>query len=706
MYSKKMARSIKGRGALSNPAGRFNRTRTDTVDDGWYKEEDSPPSLPTSVEPDRARSIITSNDSPDIGFDYSINPYRGCSHSCVYCVKGETLVLMGDGRARAILDVRAGDEIYGTQRVGSYRRYVKTRVLAHWSTIKPAYRTTLEDGTELVTSGDHRLLTDRGWRHVSNTPKEPQRAHLTSNTKLLGTGAFAAGMFESNDYRRGYLCGIIRGDGHLSSYVYRCSAGGAFRRHQFRLAICDQEALMRTQEYLCDYQIATSEFLCQAAVGERRGMRAIGTHSLTQVEDVRALITWPTCPTNPWMGGFLAGIFDAEARFSRTILSISNTDAEIIEWLCHCLRAFRFAYVIEQLYPEGRKPLDVVRITGGLREHLRFVHTVRPAITRKLDFCGQAIESDAPLRVVSIEPLGTMRLYDITTGTEDFIANGLISHNCYARPSHAYMGLSSGLDFETRLFYKADAARLLRSELAKPGYLCKPIAMGSNTDPYQPLEKSLEVTRQILEVLTECLHPVTIVTKSTLVLRDLELLQELARHGLASVTVSLTTLDPEIKRTLEPGAAGPQARLRVIEHLSSAGIPVGVLIAPVIPAITDHELEDLVATAAGAGARSVGYVLLRLPYEVKTLFREWLTEHHPLRAERVMSLVQAMRGGRDNDPRFGFRMRGTGAFAELLRARFELACKRSGVSSRRQVELDTTIFQPPRLPQAQLDLDL
>ncbi|HTT02315.1 MAG TPA: PA0069 family radical SAM protein [Steroidobacteraceae bacterium] len=435
-------------------------------------------------------------------------------------------------------------------------------------------------------------------------------------------------------------------------------------------------------------------------------MRALRMHSLPKVEAVRDLSNWPTCPTTPWMGGFLAGSFDAEGSFVQTVLRICNTDAEIIDWLCRCLRAFHFTHVIERIHPEGRKPLDVVRITGGLREHLRFLHTVRPAVTHKLDFSGQAVQSDAPLRVVSIEPLGAMRLYDITTGTEDFIANGVISHNCYARPSHAYMGLSSGLDFETRLFYKADAAKLLRAELAKPGYVCKPIAMGSNTDPYQPVEKSFEVTRHILEVLAECMHPVTIVTKSSLVLRDVALLQELARNGLTSVTISLTSLDPEVKRTLEPRAAGPQARLRVIQQLSAAGIPVGVLIAPVIPAITDHELEDLVAAAVGAGARSVGYVLLRLPYEVKTLFREWLAEHHPLRAEHVMSLVQAMRGGRDNDPRFGYRMRGTGTFAELLRARFELACKRSGVSSRRQVELDTGKFRPPCLPKVQLDLDL
>ena len=267
---------------------------------------------------------------------------------------------------------------------------------------------------------------------------------------------------------------------------------------------------------------------------------------------------------------------------------------------------------------------------------------------------------------------------------------------CYARPSHAYLDLSPGIDFETRLFYKADAARLLRAELARPGYRCQPIMLGANTDPYQPVEKRLGVTREILEVLLETRHPVTIITKGTLVLRDLGLLQEFAAMNLVRVTVSLTTLDPELKRTLEPRAASPQARLRVITELARAGVPVSVLAAPLIPAVNDAELEQLLAAAAAAGATRAGYVLLRLPHEVKELFRAWLEQHLPLRAEHVMSLVQQARGGRDNDPRFGLRMRGTGPWAEMLRARFELARRRLGLSAERSPELDTGRFCPPR----------
>src|ERR1700680_2196892 len=276
---------------------------------------------------------------------------------------------------------------------------------------------------------------------------------------------------------------------------------------------------------------------------------------------------------------------------------------------------------------------------------------------------------------------------------------------CFARPTHAYLGLSPGLDFETKLFYKADAVNILQAELAKPKYVCKPIALGINTDGYQPLEKRLEITRGILGVLARCRHPVTIVTKSALVVRDIDLLTDLARDRLVSVMVSITSLTNDIKRTLEPRAASPQARLRVVRQLAQAGIPVGVLIAPVIPAITDHEMEDILAAAKGAGASSASYVLIRLPHEVKILFREWLDEHYPDRAKHVMSLINQTRGGKDYDAEFGQRMIGTGPYAELLRTRFELARRKCGFdSARERQELTPDLFRPPAPDQPQLSL--
>jgi DNA repair photolyase len=276
---------------------------------------------------------------------------------------------------------------------------------------------------------------------------------------------------------------------------------------------------------------------------------------------------------------------------------------------------------------------------------------------------------------------------------------------CFARPTHSYLGLSPGLDFETKLFYKADAVRILEAELAKPKYVCKTIALGINTDGYQPLEKRLQVTRGILAVLTRCRHPVTIVTKSALIIRDLDLLTDLAKDKLVSVMVSVTSLTNDIKRTLEPRTASPQARLRVIQQLSEAGVPVGVLVAPVIPAITDHEIEDIMAAAKEAGASRAGYVLLRLPHELKIIFRDWLAEHYPDRAKHVMSLINQSRGGKDYDSAFGTRMRGTGPYAELLRTRFDLAKRKLGFAgAEERYELDTSLFRAPPKETPQLSL--
>ena len=269
---------------------------------------------------------------------------------------------------------------------------------------------------------------------------------------------------------------------------------------------------------------------------------------------------------------------------------------------------------------------------------------------------------------------------------------------CYARPSHAYLGLSPGLDFETRLFAKVNAAETLRRELAAPGYRCELIALGANTDPYQPIERKYRITRSVLEVLADCRHPLGIVTKNALIERDIDLLAPMAEHGLVEVFVSINCLDHEIARRLEPRCTAPTRRLEAIRRLHEAGIPVGVLVAPTIPFLTDDHLERVLEAARDAGAGKASYVLLRLPHEVKDLFRAWLEHHYPLKAEHVMSRVQATRGGRDYDSTFGNRMRGEGEFAELLGRRFRLACKRLGYADQtRYAQLDTTQFRPPNV---------
>ncbi len=273
---------------------------------------------------------------------------------------------------------------------------------------------------------------------------------------------------------------------------------------------------------------------------------------------------------------------------------------------------------------------------------------------------------------------------------------------CFARPSHAWLGLSPGLDFETRLFAKHDAARLLRRELAARGYVCKVITLGANTDPYQPVEGRLRLTRGVLEVLAETRHPVVVVTKSDRVTADLDLLRTLAEDRLVQVFLSITTLDGALARVMEPRAAQPARRLKAVERLAQAGVPVGVLAAPMIPAINDHELEAILAAAAAAGAGQAGYTVLRLPLEIAGLFEEWLRTHFPDRAERVLGRMRGLRGGRLYDSAWGQRMRGSGPEAELLRARFRAALARYGLN-RRDWQLDTTRFRKPG-PEGQLSL--
>lgn len=265
------------------------------------------------------------------------------------------------------------------------------------------------------------------------------------------------------------------------------------------------------------------------------------------------------------------------------------------------------------------------------------------------------------------------------------------------------MDLSPGIDFETRLFAKPDAAKLLKAEIGKPGYRCTPIALGTNTDPYQPIERDWRITRQIIEVLHACDHPLTIVTKSARVEWEMDLLAEMAAKNLVQVFVSITTLDSTLTRKLEPRTAAPQKRLETLQRLHDAGIPTGVMFAPIIPALNDTEMEAVLAEAAKTGVNNAGYVMLRLPHEIKHLFREWLETHYPLKAEHVMNMVRDIRDGRENDPRFKSRMRGEGVYADMIADRFRATCKRLGLN-RKRVTLDTGQFSPPAKQTDQLRL--
>lgn len=581
----------------------------------------------------RAKSII--NRVPDasyVPFRWTINPYRGCTHMCTYCMSGETPILMADGRTRELADIRAGDEIYGTLRIGNYRKYVKTTVEAHWITRKPAYRVTLEDGTELVTSGDHRFLSSRGWKYVTGSQHgRARRPHLTLNNKLMGTGRFAPGPTDTADYRRGYLCGIIRGDGHLGSYQYARPGRSHGNVHRFRLALADLEALRRAREYLADEMIVTDEFRFQEAVGARKVMQAIRTSTGTNIAAIRAIIAWPDAPSGDWSKGFLAGIFDAEGSYSVNALRFSNTDLGILSHIASALDRLGFASRFEVTgAPNG---LCTVRLLGGIREALRFFHTVDPAISRKRSIEGRAIKNDARLLVTSIEPLGfSQPMYDITTGTGDFIANRVVSHNCFARKTHTYLDLDYGKDFDTKIVVKVNAGELLRKELAAPKWIGEHIAMGTNVDPYQRAEGRYRLMRDILEALRDFANPFSILTKGTLILRDLDLLRECAEVADVGTNFSVGSIDPVLWRAVEPGTPSPARRLDAVRKLNEAGVSCGVLMAPIIPFLSDSDeaVEATVKAIAESGATHVSPIVLHLRKGgAREWWMAWLKEQHP-----------------------------------------------------------------------------
>jgi DNA repair photolyase len=375
---------------------------------------------------------------------------------------------------------------------------------------------------------------------------------------------------------------------------------------------------------------------------------------------------------------------------------IANTDEQIIAVTRAVLDSLGFDVAHERQAGGRAKQLHYLRIRGGLREHLRFFGACDPAIARKRDIAGQAVKSRANLDVVSIEPLaGERELFDITTGTGDFVAEGVISHNCYARPTHSYLNMSPGLDFETKIVAKRNIAPLLRKELSRRSYEPRLIAIGTATDCYQPIERELRLTRSVIELMHETNHPIGITTKSSGVERDLDLIAPMAAKRLAVVSVTVTTLDADLARRLEPRAAAPHRRLRVIRTLAENGVPVAVSVAPQIPFLND-DMEQVLEAAWDAGARSAFYHVIRLPWEVSPLFKEWLEVHYPQRAARVMARIHDMRGGKDYDSDFATRMKGVGPWAALIGQRFDKATRRIGFNQVR-IELDTTRFRRPRV---------
>jgi DNA repair photolyase len=575
----------------------------------------------------QAKSIINRVPSASrVPFEWTINPYRGCGHACTYCLAGDTPILMADGSTRPIADLRAGDLVYGTVRDGTRRRYAITQVLDQWSTRKPAYRTVLADGTALVSSGDHRFLSARGWRDVAGGT---QRPHLALGDRLPGTGGFAGtGAVDpprphSADYRRGYLCGAVNGPQPTGR---------------------DGRSMARVRECLDSLGVTVWRS------GFQREPSGAARLALATADPIEDLTRWPAAPSDDWRKGFLAGIFDAEggleisgpldgtadarALADRTRVRIGRRDSEQIQL---CLKHLGLDF---EAAADG-----TVRLPEDVAAAVRFGQLVGPAAARRLGVLGRTVAVPAELAVTAIEPLGLqLPMYDLTTGTGDFVAGGVISHNCFARNTHTYLDLDAGHDFDTQVVVKVNAGSLLRRELAARKWTGAHIAMGTNVDVYQRAEGRYRLMRQILTALRDFANPFSILTKGTLILRDLDLLLQAASVTRVGLSVSVGFVDESLWRSVEPGTPSPRRRLDAVRALTDAGFPVSVLMAPILPGLTDDDasIDATVAAIAASGAVSA----TALPLHLRPGAREWyLTWLGRTRPDLVPRYRELFRGG-------------------------------------------------------------
>jgi DNA repair photolyase len=585
-------------------------------------------------------------------FDWTVNPYRGCTHACAYCLSPDTLVLRSDGQNVPIGQLAVGDDIVGTRLDGAYRRYVTTKVLARWTTRKHAYRVTLADGTEIVASGDHRFLSDRGWKHVTGAMSGAgQRPYLTTSNRLQGfgiaTGSDSDRTVFDSDYRRGYLAGMIRGDGMIFHGSY-ADANRVRDIHRFRLALADVEALDRTRQLLAEEGVPTNTRPFSAATEARQAIVAIHTARRDSVRRIEEVIQTPAAPTLDWQKGFLAGIFDAEGSCSGGVLRIVNKDLDIIEIVEAALRAHAISHVREPVRSNG---VISIRLTGGLPVRQRFFRLTEPAITRKLSVQGSAVKTVSDLRIVSIEDLGMeIEMVDITTGTGDFIANGVISHNCFARGTHEYLELDAGRDFDSQIVVKINVVDVLEKELRRGTWQRDPVMLGTNTDPYQRAEGRYQLMPGIIGALTEARTPFSILTKGTLLRRDLPMLREAAASVPVSIAMSIAIFDDELQKLVEPGTPSAAARLETVRAATAAGFRVTVFLMPILPHLTDSipALDDALTKIKAAGAVRVIFGALHLRPGAKQWFLQWLEREHP---ELVSSYLGLYPGASANAPK-------------------------------------------------------
>jgi len=684
---------LPGRGTDQMPANRFEQLRfepdPDLVPD---PDDDGPAPLPTRLYRDASRSILAENSSPDIGFRFSVNPYRGCEHGCVYCLEPDTPILYADLTWRPIGAVRAGDVLAGFDEHPSAgrRRKIRTSVVEHvvWSR-RPTLRLATRR-SDVVTTAEHRWLggNEPRWSRTSDLSRGRRLRHVPVTRHEPA----------DDDYRVGYVAGLSLGDHATHGTADGASPPIDRDGSAWRIALPDDEPLRRLVAYLAPLGVAAAIRPFLETRDDRQALRQVEVRAPGMLAVVRRILSLEL-ESRGWRRGLLAGFFDAGGAHGATLCLARGSEGVLARVARHA-RALGFAPDVDPL--TGRAGA-VLRLAGGLVDRMRFFAVCRPAIRRRwLSLFDRDLDAE-PEPVEAIERGPVRDVVDIQTSTRTFFAAGLATHNCYARPSHEYLGWNAGLDFETRLLVKTDAPELLRQKLTSPRWEPSVIALSGNTDCYQPVERRLKITRGVLEVLRDFRNPVGVITKSALVARDTDLLADLATHDAAHVRISVTTLDAELARRLEPRAATPSRRLQAIDRLAEAGVPVAVMVAPVIPGLNDSEIPRILEAAASAGARSASWVLLRLAPPLDELFTHWLARHYPEKRERVLNRIRATRAGRLNDSTFGVRMRGDGEYAKQIALLFDASARRHRLAAPLP-PLSAAAFQRPLRNGTQLRL--
>ena len=566
----------------------------------------------------KAKSIITKSGLPDS--DFVINPYVGCQHGCIYCLDGETLILMADGTTKLLRDLKVGDKIYGVRKDENtgYYYYEVTEVLAHWRTRKPAIKIIMDGGIEIVCSSDHRWFSTRGWKYtLGRMSGRLRRPYLTKNNAVHGIGKLITTPQESDLYMKGYLSGIIRGDGLLKSYDYSGRRRNKDIQYQFRLALIDKDAVIRAHNYLNKFGIKTNWFKFKISDGAR--VDGIRINSKSSYRRIKKLIEFTS--ESEYLRGFAAGIFDAEGTggSDSSTIRILNTNAQLLEFTKKSLRNFGFHIVDDK--PNKSTNCKTIRIRGGLGEYIRFFQITNPAIKRKMVLKGKQVKNSFKVKeIINLRELREM--YDITTGTGTFIANGLVSHNCYARFMKRFTDHHE--PWGEFLDVKINAADLIpkkQKEIEK--YKGKSITISSVTDPYQPAEKKYQLMRGILKNLIPLEPNLCILTKSDLVLRDIDLFKSFKK---LVAGVSLSLLDDNLRKEVEPFASSVERRINAVKELKKAGISTFIFISPMFPELTDWKeiilktknfvdefwFEDLSVKRANWGD-----------------IKEWLADRHP-----------------------------------------------------------------------------